>query len=50
MQALVGGRDPRFDDYLVAFLAHDDFKRREFAAYAMGAVGKRSFFEPLKKA
>jgi HEAT repeat protein len=43
-------RDPRFDEHLLALLGHQDLKRREFAAYAMGAVGKRSYFEPLKQA
>ena len=43
-------RDPRFFKPLTALLAHKDLKRREFAAYAMGAMGDRRFLEPLKKA
>jgi HEAT repeat protein len=43
-------RDPRFNEPLLAFLAQDDVKRREFAAYSMGAIGDRAFLEPLKKA
>jgi HEAT repeat protein len=43
-------RDPRFNDPLLTLLNHDDAKRREFAAYSMGAIGDRSFLEPLKKA
>jgi HEAT repeat protein len=31
-------------------LHHEDIKRQEFAAYSMGAMGDRSFLEPLKKA
>ena len=43
-------RDPRFKEPLLELLAHEDVKRREFAAYSMGAMGDRSFFDPLKKA
>jgi len=43
-------RDPRFNEPLIALLSHSDVKRREFAAYSMGAIGNRSFLEPLKKA
>jgi HEAT repeat protein len=43
-------RDPRFNEPLLAMLHHEDIKRREFAAYSMGAMGDRSFLEPLKKA
>ncbi len=43
-------RDPRFNGPLLSLLSHDDIKRREFAAYSMGAIGDRSFLEPLKKA
>jgi hypothetical protein len=35
---------------LTALLTHGDLKRREFAAYAMGAMGDRRFLEPLKRA
>jgi hypothetical protein len=43
-------RDPRFKEPLLALLNHEDFKRREFAAYSMGAMGDRDFLDPLKKA
>ena len=43
-------RDPRFNEPLLALLNQNDIKRREFAAYSMGAIGDRSFLEPLKKA
>ncbi len=44
-------RDPRFSEPLLALLSQDDdIKRREFAAYSMGAMADRSFLEPLKKA
>jgi HEAT repeat protein len=43
-------RDPRFNKPLLALLEHEDVKRCEFAAYSMGAMGDRSFLEPLKKA
>ena len=43
-------RDPRFNEPLLKLLAKDDMKRREFAAYSMGAIGDRCFLEPLKKA
>ncbi len=43
-------RDSRFQEPLLALLCHEDIKRREFAAYSMGAMGDRVFLEPLKKA
>jgi HEAT repeat protein len=43
-------RDPRFLEPLLKLLEHENIKRREFAAYSMGAIGDRSFLEPLKKA
>jgi HEAT repeat protein len=43
-------RDPRFSAPLLATLRHKDVRRREFAAYSMGAIGSREFLEPLKKA
>lgn len=43
-------RDPRFNEPLLALLSRDDIKRREFAAYSMGAIGNKCFLEPLKKA
>jgi len=43
-------RDARFHEPLVEMLFQRDLKRREFAAYAMGAMGNREFLEPLKKA
>jgi len=43
-------RDNRFHEPLLAFLFDQDIKKREFAAYSMGAMGDRTFIEPLKKA
>jgi len=43
-------RDPRFHEPLLQLLFQQDIKRREFAAYAMGAMGDCNFLEPLKKA
>ena len=43
-------RDSRFNAPLLSLLSDSDIKRREFAAYSMGAIGSRSFLEPLKKA
>ena len=43
-------RDSRFNEPLIALLSQNDVKRREFAAYSMGAMGDRVFLEPLKKA
>jgi HEAT repeat protein len=43
-------RNARFKEPLLSFLDHQDTKRQEFAAYAMGAMADRSFLEPLKKA
>jgi len=41
-------RDPRFDEPLLALLRHEDTRRREFAAYAMGALRRREFLDALK--
>ena len=43
-------RDARFKKPLLALLAHKDVRRREFAAYAIGALRDKSALEPLKKA
>jgi len=43
-------RDPRFTDSLLDLLFNGDIKRREFAAYALGAMGLREFLNPLKQA
>jgi HEAT repeat protein len=43
-------RDPRFKEPLIALLSDKDLKKREFAAYALGSMGSREFFEPLKVA
>lgn len=43
-------RDPRFHEPLLALLSNRDIKKREFAAYSMGAMGDRGFVEPLKRA
>jgi HEAT repeat protein len=43
-------RDSRFHAPLISLLSHRDIKRREFAAYSMGAMADRKFVEPLKKA
>jgi HEAT repeat protein len=43
-------RDPRFREPLLALLNHQDIKRREFAAYSMGAMADRSYLDPLKEA
>lgn len=43
-------RDLRFHRPLLTMLHNKNNKRREFAAYAMGAMGNREFLEPLKKA
>jgi HEAT repeat protein len=43
-------RDPRFTEPLLSLLEHENIKRREFAAYSMGAIGDMRFLEPLKKA
>jgi len=43
-------RDERFNKYLEELLGHKDVKRREFAAYSMGAIGDREFLEPLEHA
>ncbi len=42
-------RDRRFYDPLLEILFQKDIKRREFAAYSLGAIGDRIFLEPLKK-
>jgi HEAT repeat protein len=41
-------REPRFREPLLELLDHGDIKRREFAAYSMGAMADRFFLEPLK--
>ncbi len=43
-------RDRRFHEPLNGLLLDKDAKKREFAAYAMGAIGDREFLDPLKKA
>lgn len=43
-------RDPSFNGPLCALLEDEEVKKREFAAYAMGATGSREFLEPLKQA
>jgi HEAT repeat protein len=43
-------RDPSFREPLLSLLAYGDPKKREFAAYSMGAMGDREFLEPLKQA
>jgi HEAT repeat protein len=43
-------RDGRFVGPLRLLLAGNDIKKREFAAYAMGAMGERHFLGPLKDA
>jgi HEAT repeat protein len=43
-------RDPRFTKPLLKLLSQENIKRREFAAYSMGAIGDRIFLEPLKEA
>jgi HEAT repeat protein len=43
-------RDSRFRNPLTTLLTDRDPKKREFAAYAMGAMGNKEFLEPLKKA
>jgi HEAT repeat protein len=42
--------DSRFHKPLLELLNSKDIKRREFAAYSMGAMADRNFLEPLKKA
>jgi HEAT repeat protein len=43
-------RNARFREPLLAFLDHQDIRKREFAAYAMGAMADHAFLDPLKKA
>jgi len=43
-------RDLRFQNPLKSLLQDKDTKKREFAAYAMGAMGNREFLEPLRQA
>ncbi len=43
-------RDARFHKPLLDLLNHGDPKRREFAAYSMGAMRDPQFLEPLKRA
>ncbi len=42
-------RDSRFKTVLLALLSNKDLKKREFAAYSMGAMRDPDFLEPLKK-
>lgn len=42
-------RDSRFHKPLIKLLHGKDIKRREFAAYSMGAMADRDFLKPLKK-
>lgn len=42
-------RDSSFTEPLLKLLEDGNVKRREFAAYSMGAIGNRCFLEPLKK-
>jgi HEAT repeat protein len=41
--------DPRFKEPLTKLLFQKSLKRREFAAYSMGAMHDREFLEPLKR-
>jgi hypothetical protein len=43
-------RNARFKEPLLAFMDHKDIRRREFAAYAMGAMADHAFLDPLKEA
>jgi HEAT repeat protein len=43
-------RDTRFQKPLIKHLKSGDAKKREFAAYSMGAMADRAFLEPLKTA
>ncbi|MEJ2110819.1 MAG: hypothetical protein P8Z37_13105, partial [Acidobacteriota bacterium] len=43
-------RDARFHKPLLKLIESKDIKRREFAAYSMGAMTDRTFLDPLKKA
>ncbi len=43
-------RDTRFHEPLLSMLRHKDIKRKEFAAYSMGAMSDQKFLDPLKKA
>jgi hypothetical protein len=43
-------RDSRFHEPLLALLRDPDYKKREFAAYAMGAMGSKEFLQPLQEA
>ncbi len=43
-------RSPAFHQPLLDLLKQENTKRREFAAYAMGAMGDKIFLEPLQKA
>ena len=42
--------DSRFREPLLELLRSKDTKKREFAAFSMGAMADKSFVEPLKKA
>jgi HEAT repeat protein len=43
-------RDPSFREPLLSLLNGEDQRKREFAAYAMGAMGTREFLQPLRRA
>jgi HEAT repeat protein len=43
-------RDRRFHEPLYKLLKHKNLKRREFAAYSMGAIGNSEFVDSLKTA
>jgi hypothetical protein len=43
-------RDHRFAGPLLDLLSQGNIKHREFAAYALGAMGNREFLDPLKSA
>jgi len=43
-------RDARFVSPLLQMLRHKDVRRRQFAAYAIGAMRERQLLEPLKEA
>jgi HEAT repeat protein len=43
-------RDSRFAEPLLTLLQHREVKRKEFAAYSMGAIGDKQFMPALQKA
>ena len=43
-------RDARFTEHLVTLLHDPDYKKREFAAYAMGAMRSTELLQPLQEA